>query len=204
MNDIQHNLLLIFIKNPERGTVKTRLARTIGDKPALKVYQKLLAITREVAGQVPCRRQLWYSKYIDEDDRWNPNHFEKKVQQGASLGERMRHAFRQGFKSGADCIVIIGSDCADLQKYHLDEAFKRLQQYDVVIGPSQDGGYYLLGMRDFYPALFEGKEWSTASVYDDTVADARALGVSLSVLPELNDIDTESDMRQSDINLYEG
>ncbi|TYP93973.1 hypothetical protein LX73_1690 [Fodinibius salinus] len=203
MSVTQDDLLLIFIKNPEPGTVKTRLARTIGDGPALKVYQKLLTMTREVAEKMPCRRQIWYSKYIDENDRWDSKQFEKKVQQGVNLGERMQYAFRKGFKSGADRIVIIGSDCADLQKHHLDNAFRKLQEYDVVIGPSQDGGYYLLGMRDYYPILFKDKEWSTGSVYQDTVEQAKKKKISLAALAELNDIDTESDMRESDVSLYQ-
>lgn len=201
MSNSRQRNLIIFIKNPEPGTVKTRLAKTIGNESALKVYHKLLNITRDVTKKVKCRRQLWYSTFIDQDDSWSAADYEKKLQQGNSLGARMSYSFKQAFDNGAGRAVIIGSDCAALEPGHIEEAFLKLKDHDLVIGPSRDGGYYLLGMSGFYPKLFEEKAWSTQSVFDDTVVQAQQLGLEVATLPKLNDIDTEEDLRQSHISL---
>lgn len=196
MNKSKDNVLLIFIKNPERGKVKTRLAQTIGEKKALQVYRRLLAITKNVTDQLQCTRQLWYSNYIENEDQWD-DAYEKKLQVGNDLGERMRHAFDQSFSEGADNVVIIGSDCPELSPTLIERAFRILQTQEVVIGPSRDGGYYLLGMNNFHPGLFENKQWSTSTVYEETIAEIREAELTFEVLPQLNDIDTEEDLIDS-------
>lgn len=185
--------LLIFIKNAVKGNVKTRLAASVGEAEALQIYQKLLNYTRGVAQQVEADRQLWYSRYIDEEDDWSTQKFEKKLQEGSSLGRRMRDAFEQAFEAGRERVVIIGSDCATVESRHINEAFKALQSKDVVLGPSKDGGYYLLGMRSFFSDLFEDKAWSTESVFAQTLADCRHHRLSYHLLEELNDVDTKED-----------
>lgn len=190
---MNNEVLLIFVKNPVAGQVKTRLAKTIGDEKALLVYQKLLDHTRSVTDQMSCRRQLWYSDFIDQADRWNSG-YEKKLQQGSNLGERMKNAFAEIFEQGGEKGVIIGSDCPGLTQKHLENAFEALDQYETVIGPSEDGGYYLLGMNSFYPEVFEGIAWSTDAVYDQTIQTLEKLQLSCRRLPELNDIDTWDDL----------
>jgi rSAM/selenodomain-associated transferase 1 len=190
------NALLIFIKNPKKGTVKTRLAATIGEDEALQVYHKLLDYTRYVALQVDTARQLWYSRFIAEDDAWKSQNFDKHKQIGESLGERMRNAFEQAFEEGFDKAVIIGSDCAQLQAEHIEQTYRALDDHEVVIGPSEDGGYYLLGMNRFLPELFEGKQWSTPQVFEQTVDDCKEHGLGCHILQELNDVDTEADWQQ--------
>ncbi len=185
------------------GQVKTRLAETIGDRQAFKIYQKLLALTRFVADQLSCHRQLWYSQFIEEDDDWEASNYEKKLQQGTDLGERMKYAFAEAFAGGFERAVIIGSDCAELQPKHIRQAFTALEHHDIAIGPSQDGGYYLLGMNAFHPQLFAEIDWSTASVYKDTINRIEALNLSYQNLPMLNDIDTEEDLRESGKRLQE-
>ena len=190
------NALLIFIKNPEKGNVKTRLAATIGDENALRVYKKLVTYTRQTVEDLQADKQLWYSQFIPDNDEWDEQTFSKKIQEGESLGERMKTAFARAFDDGYERVVIIGSDCGQLEANHVEQAYEALQKNQVVIGPSQDGGYYLLGMNRFIPGLFEGKDWSTTKVFTQTLGDCKKDGLSVRVLEELNDVDTEADWEQ--------
>ena len=190
------NTLLIFIKNPEKGKVKTRLAQTLGAEQALKIYHELLRHTRKVALGVDARRMLFYSDFIDEEDEWSPQDFQKMVQHGADLGERMSNAFLLGLISPEDKAVIIGSDCPLLSPEVIYTAFQKLEEYPFVVGPATDGGYYLLGMRQHTPALFQEMEWSTNQVLPLTLEKIEQLGAAYFILPELPDIDYEEDWKK--------
>jgi|SRR6056297_962683 len=198
---MENNLLMIFIKNPVEGEVKTRLGASIGSANALLVYKKLLSHTRETAVQVKCDRQLWYSSMIDRRDSWGSGQFEKRLQTGSNLGARMAAAFRAAFEDGYETVVIIGSDCADLSPNHIEDAFQALQDADAVIGPSEDGGYYLLGLNEYRPEIFSDIEWSTPSVFEETTRHFEQLGLTYRTLETLNDIDTIEDLKQSDLSL---
>lgn len=190
--------LIIFIKNPEKGKVKTRLAATIGDEKALEVYQELLAHTRRVAANTEVDCLLFYSNYIETEDAWDTKRFKKFVQTGADLGERMKGAFELAFgRYEYKQVAIIGSDCAELSKDTIATAFENLAHYEVVIGPSTDGGYYLLGMNNVFKNVFENKHWSTSSVLEDTLMDIKNAGLTYYLLTELTDIDTEGDLAMS-------
>lgn len=190
------NTLLIFIKNPVAGKVKTRLARTVGDAEALRIYHILLEKTRAAALEAPVKRQLWYSDQIDRADAWPEQLFDKQVQSGADLGERMGNAFKAAFAQGAEKVVIVGSDCPALNGDILMQAFTALDTQEAAIGPTPDGGYYLLALRRFEPALFENIAWSTETVCHDTIKAAEKAGLHVALLPPLSDIDTEADWRQ--------
>jgi len=194
-------LLIIFVKNPVAGEVKTRLAASIGDMNALQVYKSLLAHTRSVASEVEADRQVWYSSKIDRRDAWESELFEKRLQTGGDLGERMANAFSQGFEQGYRQIVIIGSDCAELTAGHIEEAYRHLENNDAVIGPSEDGGYYLLGLAQFQPEIFSGVEWSTPSVLNQTIEILEQNRIGFRQLETLNDIDNEEDFKKSDLTL---
>lgn len=195
------NLLVIFIKNPVEGEVKTRLGASIGSANALLVYKKLLEHTRDVASKVDCDRQVWYSSKIDRRDSWSADQFDKRLQRGQDLGERMSVAFKEAFKAGYENVVIIGSDCADLTPHHIESAFEALETIDAVIGPSKDGGYYLLGLTDFREELFRNIAWSTPEVYGETTGLLSRLQLEYSTLEMLNDIDTFEDLKQSGLTL---
>ncbi|MCE2497265.1 MAG: TIGR04282 family arsenosugar biosynthesis glycosyltransferase [Flavobacteriales bacterium] len=188
------NHLIIFIKNPIIGKVKTRLAETIGQEEALIVYVKLLKHTREVALKVDAFKQLYYSDQVVAHDLWSAEGFAKYVQSDGDLGERMKSAFEQSFSEGAKKVVIIGSDCYELEPAHVDAAFKALDNSDFVIGPAWDGGYYLLGCKQPADFLFEGISWSTDSVFDETRRAIVSRGFTLGTLEELRDIDTQTDL----------
>ena len=198
---MEKNLLMIFIKNPVAGEVKTRLGASIGSANALQVYKKLLSHTREIAVQVKCDREIWYSSMIDQRDSWNSDLFEKKLQQGRNLGVRMSGAFQQAFEAGYEKAVIIGSDCPELEPQHIEDAFDALRSQDAVIGPSEDGGYYLLGMKKYTPEIFSDIEWSTSSVFEETKRHFEQLGLTCKTLEVLNDIDTIEDLKKSDLSL---
>lgn len=193
----QHNLLLIFIKNPEPGDVKTRLAASIGNQKAYQVYLKLLSHTLKSAAGVDVNRQVWYSSYVDSDDFISELDFKKRLQQGENLGARMLYAFKTGFDKGYRKIVIIGSDCPDVTPSVIEQAFEELTENDIVIGPSIDGGYYLLGMKKMCKELFRDIDWSTERVMGQTLERVNNLSLSIYRLPELNDIDTVEDLKKA-------
>jgi rSAM/selenodomain-associated transferase 1 len=188
------NKLLIFVKNEEAGKTKTRLAASIGDEKALQAYQKLLSYTFEQTKDLDTQKEVWYSRFIPENDMWDDGDYKKHLQVGDNLGKRMSYAFQQSFQEqGSEKLVIIGSDCAELTTGVIEEAFEELENHDFVIGPAEDGGYYLLGMRDFYPEVFEEIEWSIDSVFKKTVEKIGEIGADYTTLQMLNDVDTIED-----------
>ncbi len=187
-------LLLVFIKNSIRGKVKTRLAKTIGEEQALAVYERLLTHTLRETKTLHCDKWICYSHFIPDQDPWLEAGFKPYLQQGEDLGVRMCNAFKAGFEAGYREIVIIGSDCPELSADILNEAFQSFNYCPVCLGPADDGGYYLLGMRQLYQVLFGQKQWSTPSVFRDTVEDLKKLQVSYYSLPVLADVDEEKDL----------
>ncbi|GAA0872970.1 TIGR04282 family arsenosugar biosynthesis glycosyltransferase [Gangjinia marincola] len=186
-------LLLIFTRNPILGECKTRLAKKIGDEKALEVYTTLLDHTVAVTKPLEVTKKVYYSKDIIKNDRWDEDIFSKKKQQGANLGDRMKSAFKEGFEEGFKEIIIIGSDMHDLSTQDLSDAFGELANSNVVIGPAEDGGYYLLGMKSLYKQVFEDKDWGDSTVLKDTLYDLNSLDVAL--LSQKNDIDTYEDLQ---------
>ncbi|RSK50290.1 TIGR04282 family arsenosugar biosynthesis glycosyltransferase [Hymenobacter rigui] len=187
--------LLIFARHPELGRVKTRLAATVGAEGALAVYKELLAHTRAVVAPLPVHKTVWLAEAPTSPRQaaeW-PG-YEPLLQPAGDLGRKMQVAFEHAFAQHAGQVLIIGTDCPGLTTAHLTEAFEALHTHDVVLGPAADGGYYLLGMRQLYPQLFQGKNWSTATVRAETLADIRNLNLRLHQLPELQDIDTSADL----------
>ncbi|MDO8366447.1 MAG: TIGR04282 family arsenosugar biosynthesis glycosyltransferase [Saprospiraceae bacterium] len=189
------NTLLIFIRNPQLGKVKTRLARTLGDVEALRIYHILLEKTRTLALECEAERVLFYSDFVNEQDDWPAAFFQKEVQQKGDLGQRMESAFKLAFDSGTHKALIIGSDCPELNGAILQHAFDLLDSTDFVLGPVPDGGYYMLGMKDLEPTVFNNIAWSTESVRSKTIEKIQASGKTFALLPMLSDVDTEEDWR---------
>ena len=185
--------LIIFTRNPELGKCKTRLAKTIGDVAALNIYKLLLNHTANIAKKVDVERFVFYSENIIEEDIWDKKYFNKLSQKGNDLGERMHHAFEILFQKGFEKVVIIGSDLLDLNVNIIEEAYQKLDDNDVIIGPAKDGGYYLLGMKKNHQNIFKNKNWGTSSVRKDTLSDL--IDYQLILLETLNDIDTFEDMK---------
>jgi rSAM/selenodomain-associated transferase 1 len=185
--------VLIFVKSMIQGTVKTRLAASLGDEAAMNIYQQLLQHTHDVVRNIDADKIVFYSDVIEED-RWNNDQFKKELQEGIDLGKRMENAFIHAFRTGYDSVIIIGTDCPQINKSILETAFKQLNNFDIVIGPATDGGYYLLGMKKLHSLLFENMKWSTSTVLKDTIERCNARQLSYILLPELSDIDEEKDL----------
>jgi hypothetical protein len=185
--------LIIFTRNPELGKCKTRLAKTVGDESALDIYKYLLQHTAQLSEKVKADKYVFYSENIKRDDIWNSAVFNKKLQEGDDLGQRMEHAFAELFELGYEKVLIIGSDLLDLTSDDVTEAFELLTDFETVIGPAKDGGYYLLGMKNLNSDIFKNKDWGTATVLKSTLEDLQNNNVHL--LKELNDIDTFEDMQ---------
>lgn len=189
------NALIIFTRNPALGKVKTRLAKTIGDQKALEIYKDLLAHTKNVTLEIGCDKFVFYDAEIVQEDLWETIFYEKKLQMGNDLGARMAHAFETLFALGYKNCVIVGSDLFDLKAQHINEAFEGLKVKDVVIGPAEDGGYYLLGLKKMIPTLFKNKNWGTSTVFTETMKDLE--NYNKGFLETLNDIDTFEDLEKT-------
>ncbi|TKK70396.1 glycosyltransferase [Ilyomonas limi] len=188
--------LIIFVRPPILGKVKTRLAKTIGDVKALEIYKELLQHTHSITQTLPCDKYVFYTDNIKRNDIWENSIYHKEVQSGNELGTRMSTAFEGLIQKRYQHICIIGSDCFELTTDIIQQAFNMLQQYDVVIGPSADGGYYLLGLNNMHPLLFTNIQWSTCNVLEQTIAACIASNCSHILLPMLHDIDDEKDWIQ--------
>jgi len=189
----RQNLIIIFTRNPELGKVKTRLAKIIGDESALNIYKFLLNHTQKTIRDIVCDKAVYYSVKVRDNDIWDASLYSKHLQQGKDLGKRMHNAFQHSFSKGYKKVVIVGSDLYDLQPKHIENAFKKLDSYEIVIGPAEDGGYYLLGMKTMHSQIFTTKEWGTSTVFENTINDLQNESVFL--LDELNDIDIYEDIK---------
>ena len=188
------NALIIFVKNPKEGQVKTRLATTIGNGSAVAIYKQLLHHTLAITQNLAVDKFVFYGDSINDNDLWLTQSYQKQLQQGFDLGERMKNAFELVFNLGYDKTIIIGSDCYELTQQILHDAYDELLIADAVIGPCNDGGYYLLGMKQLRPELFDTIQWSTDEVLPATKKILQDLQLQFELLPTLNDVDDEASL----------
>jgi uncharacterized protein len=186
--------LLIFLKAPRPGQVKTRLAKTIGAEAACAAYRQL---TETVLDRVSPLSGV-HLRYAPDDafaeiQPWLRPGWEAAAQGPGDLGERLRTAFVETFNRRARQVVVIGSDCPGVTARDIETAWAGLQENDVVIGPATDGGYWLIGLREPQPGLFKNMAWSTKTVFQETVERCKAAGLRVRLLRELADVDTEAD-----------
>jgi len=194
------NALIIFVRNPELGKCKTRLAETVGDEAALEVYKHLLQHTAHVAKSIVADRFVFYSEMVQKNDIWDDDIFIKKLQSEGDLGMKMEHAFFEIFQMDYEKIIIIGSDLFELKPQHINEAYQHLNTNEAVIGPAKDGGYYLLGLTSMKEFLFRNKSWSTSKVLEETLNNLKENNIKFTTLELLNDIDTYDDLIASNDN----
>lgn len=188
-------LVIVFVKNIKLGTVKTRLAKTIGDYGAFEVYTELVKITEKATSELKVDKRIYFSNAI-VDSQWQDNF--KAVQNGSDLGERMLNAFKDGFKDGYKRIVLIGSDLPDISSKHIECGLQKLNDNQVVFGPAEDGGYYLIGLSELETCVFENKPWSQSNLLEVTLNELNQKGIKTGILGTLNDIDTYEDLIASD------
>lgn len=192
------NLLIVFAKNIVLGKVKTRLAKSVGDTAAFNVYKELISITeKESLKMENCDVHVYFSDVI-LNGLW-PN-TPKFVQSGDNLGERMMNAFKASFDKGYNHVIGIGSDLPDLNTEIMQAGLSKLTSNDTVFGPSEDGGYYLIGMNQLISEIFENKAWSTEYLLKQTTDELKSLNYSTGLLPILNDVDTIEDLKNSSLS----
>lgn len=189
--------VIVLARLPRAGRVKSRLAATLGDEVAAEMYrlmaEGLFAECRRLPASVTC--YLFYDGDEDAIRAWAGSAFRLVAQSGGPFGRRMQDAFGHVFGQGARRAVIVGSDIPDLSAGLIVEALHRLERYPAVIGPDRGGGYYLLGSKRLYPALFSSRlPWGTDRVYEETLRIMGRLGLAPAVLPSLADIDVEADL----------
>jgi len=194
--------LLFFIKSPEEGKAKSRLAVSIGNGKAAAFYRSFVLEMLATLENGDFRLHLYFYPENSRKDiqTWLGKDYDYIPQKGKDLGERMKNGFSDAFASGFKRVVLVGSDIPDLPLEFIQEAFIALQKEEAVIGPSYDGGYYLIGFRDagFSPEVFKDIPWSTERVFEKTV---KLLGrKKVHFLPKCRDIDTIEDLEKSKWN----
>jgi rSAM/selenodomain-associated transferase 1 len=196
---IKDRCLIIFIKYPEKGMVKSRLAERFGDEFAAGLYENFIFDLLAILDDMACRMQLYFYPPEKEAEirELFGDKYEYLPQHGADLGERMSDAFTRSFAEGFSSVILIGSDLPDLPRRIIEEAFAALEsQNDAVIGPAADGGYYLIGLKKhtFTPDIFPRLSWGTSSVLAETTNILQASGRRLRLMDEWHDIDTGDDL----------
>jgi rSAM/selenodomain-associated transferase 1 len=186
------NALIVFVKNPVPGKVKTRLAASVGHEVATLIYKQLVSFTGKVASASGYPVHIYYSDFIPEKNYLIDPCASRRLQRGKDIGEKMANAIADQLLRHKK-VVLIGSDCGEISSQILHHAFGRLSVADVVLGPARDGGYYLVGMKARYTSIFKGIEWSTPGVLNQTISNALHLGIDLALLAELGDVDTYKD-----------
>jgi rSAM/selenodomain-associated transferase 1 len=194
-------VILLFVKHPAPGKVKTRLAATVGADRAVEIYRQLV---ENVASGLP--------EGIAIRVMFDPPEEEQAVcawlqpllpvaeflpQASGDLGQRLEQAFACAFDEGWEQVAVIGSDCVELTPAIFNETWGALSAGNVAIGPTEDGGYYLLGLCNHAPALFQEITWSSESVLRETLAQAAAQDLRGHLLPKLRDVDTEDDWQRA-------
>lgn len=190
-------LIAVLTRNPRPGSVKTRLAASVGPEAAMQLYISLREHTAIITHACQAQCAVFYSEEIPVEDCFLDGGAMAFLQKGEDFGARMHHTFTTGFSLGFRHVVLIGTDCPDIDTGIINCAFDALDRHDAVLGPARDGGFYLIGLKREQPELFTGRTWSHEGVLQETVGILEKTGSSYALLPELQDIDTFEDLRQS-------
>jgi len=191
--------LILFTRYPQPGKAKTRLIDALGESGAATLSQQMTEHTLAQVNQLQARHSVSVEiRFADGSvslmQQWLGETWVYIPQGEGDLGDRLIRALESAFQSGSERIVIIGSDCPELDASLLQQAFTHLRQHDLVIGPAIDGGYYLIGLRRFVPELLTGITWSTSQVFAQTLKIAVELNLSIAQLPTLSDVDYPQDL----------
>lgn len=191
------NVFGLFVKFPEPGKVKTRIAKDTGFDYAAGAYRRIAeeVLLETLPGDGEYKRIIFYSpRNMERHFRsWLPGEI-LVAQEGRDVGERMGNAMKALFCEGALKVVITGIDIPELDREVVKDAFKKLDSADVVIGPAVDGGYYLIGMKSLHPEIFRDISWSTEKVFRQTVSVIDTLKLRYETLITLSDVDTLEDL----------
>jgi rSAM/selenodomain-associated transferase 1 len=181
----KNNVIAVFVRNPELGKVKTRVAAEVGDEKALEIYHSLLEITFQTLLDFDENVVLYLTHHLDD---FKNLPFERALQSSGDLGHKMFTSFSELCERYHN-VILIGSDCPYITPQILQEAINKLSDHDVLIGPSTDGGYYLIGMKQPNASLFDNISWSTDAVLQETIDQVKKNNLSYALLESLTDID---------------
>ena len=187
-----------FAKHWTPGQVKTRLAATIGEAAASQVYRTFIQTIAERFAAV-CERQVLCITPPEHESSFSDllagsRSWEITFQQGDDLGVKMQHYFDTAFGAGAKKVVLIGSDSPTMPRSLIEQALAKLETNEVVLGPAEDQGYYLVAARDATPPIFQEISWSTADVWGQTIARLQSANFKFATLPTWYDIDVYQDL----------
>ncbi len=191
------NKLILFIKYPLLGQVKTRIAEALGDYFALELYRSLLADLSGLTRQINAETIIVYSG----PERVAFNQFSGIPcipQRGNNIGERMYNAFSDIFSAGAGKCLLIGGDIPGITAEILHEGYETLERANIVLGPTTDGGYYCIGLKQgsLKSTFFQNIPWSSSVVFSETINRIKEAGLSWTSLPALSDLDNTDDLRR--------
>ena len=186
--------LIIFLKAPRVGVVKTRLGETIGAEAACAAYRQLLD---QLVGCLSDQRDV-VLRFAPDDalaeiEPWLRPGWRAASQGPGDLGARLQRGFAEAFAEGAQRAVVIGSDCPTVTSDDISDAVNQLETHEVVVGPARDGGYWLIALRQLQAGLFANMAWSTPAVLAETLRRADQAGLRIHRLRELSDVDTAAD-----------
>ena len=189
--------VVVFAKCPTPGKVKTRLTPQLDPVDAAKLYKAFIVDIVNNIYRLKCKKltiaytpidaEKVFRKLIGKSANYLP-------QKGKNLGERMKNAFKQSFVEGAKRVVIIGTDSPTLPIPYVQKAFNMLKKVPIVIGPTFDGGYYLIGLSEPNDDVFDDIRWSTSRVFSQTLTRVKDMNRKLYILPPWYDVDTSSDL----------
>jgi hypothetical protein len=191
--------LIIFTRYPEPGKTKTRLIPALGAEGAATLQRQMTEHTLAQVKELQAKRLVSVEVYFVGGNQqlmqsWLGTSVIYRQQGDGDLGRRMAIAFQTALEAGKQRVVVIGTDCPDLKAEVMVKAFHALEQHDLVLGPAQDGGYYLIGLCRLIPELFTGISWSTAEVLQQTMSIAQRLELAVAYLPRLSDVDRPEDL----------
>ena len=204
---MRNNAVIVFLKAPEKGRVKTRLSMSLDESFVLELYKGFIHDTLAILESFPDKLIYFLPPEKENELRsWLGNEYPYFVQTGKDLGEKMSNAFRDGFTKGYDRLVLIGTDIPEITESVLLHAFKILETKDAVIGPASDGGYYLIGFKkeSFSEKIFHDMNWSTKGVLGETLKAMDRTGIKYERVSELNDVDTPEDLRALVLRMKNG
>ena len=186
------------------GKAKTRLSKDIGNQKALDIYQELLRYTDKVAQQTSADLFVFFTDSISQEaQQIFPTSTDYFLQQGKDLGYRMQHAFQQVFEKGYEQILLLGTDCFELTTQHIQHAFDILKEKQVVLGPANDGGYYLIGFKkDIQSTILKNQPWSQSHLYKETIATLIHQGITFGTTEQLSDVDYLQDVPATIRKIY--
>ncbi|MBS4030115.1 MAG: TIGR04282 family arsenosugar biosynthesis glycosyltransferase [Clostridiales bacterium] len=187
--------LLVFTRYPEPGKVKTRLVSALGNEEASRLHQEMTEHTVNTLSSAGAELEIWFDGGDEKRMRaWLGENLQYKHQDQGDLGEKLQGAFADAFHRHKGCVAAVGCDCPDLTAGHIQDAFSRLSECDVVLGPAVDGGYYLIGMRTLQASLFNNIDWGSEHVLQQTLSIAKKLGLKVGLLEKLTDVDRPEDL----------